>query len=352
MPRTSPIPKPLTRSLAALAALAAAAILAGGSSPAGAQSAAKPAAGCAGNAFVDSRGDGVGQIEATANLDILSGFFLYDAAKGDKGTTANIVIDNLDETVPPGATGIVWSMVWEYGGTNRFVRALIDFSGGPYYEYGTYLDPGPSVENPLPLGRFSREGNTEGAMIPGKDGVVSLVVPAAVGGKPGEQLTKPYAQASESVQLLPGSVAAPTRGLSTAQDSAPNEAPERTGTAFQVAPCPAETAPGVSPTTNVSAPTSSAALPVKVLTKRKKGVKKGKTLPVKLRASEQVTKLVAQLRKGKSVYGKGKLARLSGNGTLKVKISKKLKKGSYTLDLAGSDASGAHRLTAAKITIR
>jgi hypothetical protein len=343
---TSPLSTRRTAAVLAVLAFAATSVLA--LAPAGAQQgAAKPAPGCAGEAFKDPKGDG-----EPSSLDVISGFFLYDPAKGDKALTANVVINDLSDAIPAGATGVVWTMVWDYEGAPRFVRTLIDFSGGPYYEYGTYLEPGPNLENPLPLGRFAREGNTEGSMATGKDGVVSMVVPKAIGGDAGKTLAKPYALAASATQVVPGSVPAPTRGLSSPEDYGPDAGETGGGgTSFKVEACPAGSA-GSGAATTLGTPTSDKPLPVKLLSKSKKAVKKGASLALKLRSSEKITQVAAQLRKGKSVYGKGKMATLDGTATLKVKISKKLAKGKYTLDIAGNDASGAHRLTAASITIR
>jgi hypothetical protein len=97
---------------------------------------------------------------------------------------------------------------------------------------------------------------------------------------------------------------------------------------------------------------SSGPLPVKVVTKKAKRLRKGKKLAIKLTSREKITKLAAQLRKGSMVVGKGKLAQLSRRGTLRLKLTKTLRRGKYTLDLAGNDAHGAHRLTQAVIRVR
>ena len=74
-----------------------------------------------------------------------------------------------------------------------------------------------------------------------------------------------------------------------------------------------------------------------------------KTLSLKLKSSEAITKIGAQLLKGKKVVGTGKLASLNGTGTLKLKLKSKLKKGSYTLNLVGNRASGERATAAFKL---
>ena len=319
--------------------------------PASAQDA-KPEPTC-GVSFDDPAGDNNENPQdadsADSHLDILAGWFNYDAAQGDKGVTANLRVTDLSQRVPDGATGVVWNFVFDVGDTSRFVRTLIDFSGGPYYEYG-------SVDTSTPLARYQYEGTTEGKMFEGKDGVISVVVPPAAGATAGAKLSAPFANASASRQAVPGTVPSPTRGLSTPVDTAPDDGTFGSGgTAYTIASCTAPLAPsapgtGVKPTRSES--TGKQTLPVRILTKRSKALAKGKTLAIKLRASQPVTKLAAQLRRGRAVYGKGKLAKLSGSGSLKLKLSRKLAKGKYVLDLAGNDSKGQHRLTAGSITVK
>ena len=45
-------------------------------------------------------------------------------------------------------------------------------------------------------------------------------------------------------------------------------------------------------------------------------------------------------------------AKLAGTGKLKLKISKKLKKGKYQMDLVGTDSKGVKRFTAVRVTVR
>ena len=359
---------------AALTILIAALVAATVSAPA--QQGAKPAPEC-GVQITDKKGDHnatTGDNDAEDfNLDIITGWFAYDASKGDKAVTANILIADMSDRTPAASTGAAWNFVYSDGpDSNRFVRRLLDFSG-EYYEYGSYIP----VSDTNPLARYQYEGTTEGQIFEGPDGIISIVVPKEAGAELGKELKTPFATASASKQALPGAVPSPTRGLSTAIDTAPDGGePGVGGKMWKVGPCPTDgsipagstkppaTVPTAPPSGNPqpqpqpTAPApggqeqSSGPLPVKVLTKKAKKLKKGKTLVVKLNASEPVTKLAAQLRKGRKVLATGKLAKLSGKGKLKLKLKSKLGKGKYVLDLAGSDARGAHRITSAKLTVR
>ena len=358
---------------AALTLLIAALVAATVSAPA--QQGAAPAPAC-GVQITDPKGDHnatTGDNDAEDfNLDIITGWFAYDASKGDKAVTANLVLADMSDRTPAASTGAAWNFVYSDGpDSNRFVRRLLDFSG-EYYEYGTFMP----ISDTNPLARYQYEGTTEGQAFEGPNGVISIVVPKAAGAELGKELKTPFATASASKQALPGAVPSPTRGLSTAIDTAPdNGEPGVGGKVWKVGPCPAD---GSIPTGSTKPPPSvptappsgepqpqpqpqpqpatqeqsSGPLPVKVLTKKAKKLKKGRTLVVKLSAAEPVTKLAAQLRKGSKVVATGKLAKLSGKGKLKLKLKSKLGKGRYVLDLAGSDARGAHRITQAKLTVR
>ena len=344
-----------------------------------------------GTAFIDPSGDNNGapadkpteQDSGDVNGDILKGWFDYDGAKGAKGITANLQISDLSKRVgTPHGTGTAWNFTYDVGDKTHFVRALVDFSGGPYYEYGVYQvpvqeDPGPPPENPMPLARYAYQGTTEGTFKEGKNGVISIVIPKAAGGEQGKELKEPWATASLSRGVVPGTVTqAPTRGVTTPIDTAPDEAAKSDGgTAWTVndctpldqlkgqeeppvvevvqkaaapAPAPAaEPAPAAqpAPVPYVGAPT------VTLLTKTARRAKKGKVLALRLRGSAPLVGVAAQLRKGRTSLGYARLARMPGTGTLKLKLTRALKKGTYTLDIAGSSENG-RVLTTAKLVVR
>lgn len=316
------------------------------------------------------------------NLDITKVWFDYDPTKGEKGLTAQVAVADLSKRVPSGSTGIVWNTAFDVGEARKFVRVLIDFSGGPYYEYGTYIPS--SDTNPLP--RYQYEGKSEGQMFEGKDGVVQVVIPPVVA-TPGQTLKGPFSSGGAARQVVPGTIGTPTRGLSTTVDLAPDGSPtDAVGKDYVIAPCDAGGGGGTGgePTPEPgggsggggtgggsggggsgggggtgggsgggSTDAGKQPLPAKVLTTKAKRLKKGKTLALKIRSSEKISDVAAQIRKGKKTFGKSKpVASVDGPATLKLKIAKSLKKGSYVVDLVGTDSQGNRRFTAAKLKVK
>jgi hypothetical protein len=234
--------------------------------------------------------------------------------------------------------------------TLHFVRAITDFTGATVFEYGSF------TPNPTGVGLTGvsvYEGNTTGKLFEGAEGVVQVVIPADQA-PVGTKLTTLYTSATQG-RTLPTAFPGYFRGLSSVLDTAPDDAPDTAPGTFTVGPC-AEAPPG--PNTGSQGGTagqtvSSTPLPVTLVTKSAKAAKKGKksskSLSLKLKSSEAITNLGAQLVKGKKVYGTGKLASLNGTGTLKLKLKSKLKKGSYTLDLVGNRASGERATAAYKL---
>jgi hypothetical protein len=336
--------------LALAAALAAVTVVVG---PAAAIDDKKPEVSCYGNFFTDKAGDAKSNGPASAqangnqdtpNLDLLSAFWKYDKDKGEEATTINIVVKNLNTDIPPGATSIAWMM--RYGGsdgTEHWVRAATDFSGVVTYTYGNLTDAGATSFS-------TRQGDTPGAFFEGENGVVQLVIPTANGdGKPGFTIKAATVYGYEANSPIPQAAPTPIKGgFLYEDDTAPGKGGYTVGSA-----CPAAAPAGPLPVTGPSGvkPIQSAEkpLPVKLLTKKAKA---GKKLSLKLRSSEPLTQLAAQVVKGRTVVAKGKLAKLDGNATMKLKVSKKLKKGSYRVDLVGSDASGARRFVQAKLAVR
>ena len=68
-----------------------------------------------------------------------------------------------------------------------------------------------------------------------------------------------------------------------------------------------------------------------------KKAKKGKSIAVKVTTSRAVEQVTATLKQGKKTLGTGRVAPFGGSGTLKVKLAKALKKGTYTLTVVGRD---------------
>ena len=95
-----------------------------------------------------------------------------------------------------------------------------------------------------------------------------------------------------------------------------------------VTPAPTTTTPAATPATLTITTRSASA-------RRAKG-----TLKIAVAADQAVSGLVATLRKGSKKLGTGRLATLRGKGTMKVKVSRKLKPGRYSLAITGKDARG------------
>jgi hypothetical protein len=251
----------------------------------------KPAPGCGGVAATDKEND-----STQANLEITRLWF--NRANGK--TTANVEVKKLDKKVPSGATSISWYVTWDTDATH-FVSANTD-GGGVTYSYGDLVGT-----------TYSENGSTSGQFFDGDKGVIAITVPNDIGGKVGSKLTGPYAKATENTDTG-------ILNLLSTDDSAPDEGG---GKDYTVTECTTTDTPTVS------------ALNVKAASTLKA---KGKAASVKLTGT--ATAITGTLKKGTKKVGSGKLAALAGKGTLKLKLSKKLKKGSYKLTLAGTNADG------------
>jgi hypothetical protein len=362
-------------------ALAAAVTAVGVGTAAGADPAPVP---CTALAYKDVKGDpanlaAVPEVDNAA-VDAINAFVRHDPAKGADATTYNLVVDNLTLAIPGGYTTRTWSLYYDVDGTTRFVRAIADFTGAVVYEYGNFTP----LDDPSPLaGLTLYEGNTKGTMFEGPNGVVSIVVPPEVGGGAGKAWTAMYASTGQGKTLPTAFPPQGTRGLFQVMDTAPDDG-AAAGGKYTVSPCVANaaaptgggtnlgtgsgagtgTGTGTGPIPGGEDPGSSgstgepngvsgegpAPLPVKVSGSVKRP--KGKSLSIKLTSTEELTSLGARLRKGSKTVGSGKLAKLARKGTLKIKLSKKLKKGSYVLDLVGNRASGQRGAAALKVKVK
>jgi hypothetical protein len=326
---------------ATLVALSASALVtAGVASTALALDDAKPAPDCHGILAEDSKTDGadsfVVPFRTSDATEIQRTFLKYDASKGAEATTLNMVVKNLTLSPPAGATGMVWD--FKFAGTDgatHFVRAIVDLSGGSAFEYG-------SLDETLPVQRYVAEGSTPGKFFEGPDGVIQLVVPPDFA-KPGTTLKSIVGEAQLSLQIVPSAVPTPpSRGLTNVYD-------DTAGKAVPIGECAPD-----QPIEGGVLGGVTRALPVTLATTATsaKKVKKAKSLSLKLKSTEKITALTAKLLKGTTSYGKGSLAELNGSGTLKLKLSKKLKKGSYTVNLAGTDSAGNKLTATAKYKVK
>ncbi|HVL94420.1 MAG TPA: hypothetical protein VM266_01030 [Solirubrobacteraceae bacterium] len=265
------------------------------------------------------------------------------------GATFNMTVADLTGTVPPPATSITYAGV--YGGAGdatNFVRAHVDFSGTVVFEYGHQEPLGPST-------RYAYDGPSEGKLFPGEHGVVQVKIPAEAGGKPGITLRGITGTTQLGrTTVVPGAInQSPSRGLSFETDTV------GVGNAT-IAACdgaggdtpPAATPPGETPPGGQPPSSSSEPLPVRLVTKSLKRAKARKTVKVKVRTSEPLTDLAVRLAKGRTAYGTGKLRKLTKTGTFKLKLRKAIKKGTYVLDVAGTDGQNQRRLASLKLKVR
>jgi hypothetical protein len=304
---------------------------------------AKPAPDCHGVLVEDGKSDGADSFtvgfRTSDATEIERTFFKYDASKGAEASTLNMVVKNLSLTPPAGATGLIWDFKFlGPDGATHFVRAIADYSGGSAFEYGT-------LDDSLPVQRYVPEGTTPGKFFEGPDGVIQLVVPPDFA-KAGTALKSVIGESQLAFQIIPSAVPSPpTRGLSNVYD-------DTAGKSIAVGECtPEQLNQGGGGDVLGSATRS---LPVKLSTTATtaKKIKKAKSLSLKLKSTEKITALSAKLLKGKTTYGKGKLAQIDGSATLKLRLSKKLKKGSYTVTLAGTDSGGNALTTTAKYKVK
>ena len=359
----------MTRTLVppALAGLLAAAALA--VAPAGAQEAKPVPTSCAGVTFTDPAGDQELQLAGPTgpiklghkppeNTDLLSGFFRYvPDANGNNVLTANLVVSNLDTKVDPGSSGGTWYFYFKVGDATRSVSANLDTAGNWTYVYGTLGGSSGPGNN--------TDGDTTGKVYPGKEGVISIVVPVNAMGLANKSLTSPYGSSRVAYRTAAGP------GLVPTADDGPDT---RAGKTFRVTPCAEDGTPTPTGTgdtggdaggggggdtgggsggggggTGTNPPSSggAAALDLKVTAGKlsAKKIKRKRAIAFKVTAGERISDLAASLKRGGKTVGTGKLASVGpGKGTLKVKIAKaaakKFKKGTYTLAFTGRKQDG------------
>lgn len=305
------------------AALCAAALVA--LTPAAAPAQAKPTP-CGGKLLItDAGGDQAHRqqnqvVFATPpSTDVLGVFFL---AQGDK-VTANLVVDDVPAAPPSGFFAIRYRMYFTVDGTVRFVQALVTASG-PQFSYGSEFEVS-----------YTEDGKTEGTLFGGKQGVVQVVIPADAGGKPGTE----FKATSGTAGLLSANV--PPEGQLAPFYFQADTAPDGSADGPDTRPVACEPAP---PAAGPVAPVKPAAAALKLSAAGKVSARKAnskRSASLVLSASERLTGLTAQLKRGKAVVGTGSLKQLSGKGTLKLKLKGKLRKGAHKLVVRGKRASGA-----------
>lgn len=280
----------------------------------------------AGDAAFDPSGLGLFADPATPNADIRGLFFNYrPGATGAPVLTANIQIANLSKELPSfidSTGGLYYYVFFTVGDRVNFVKAVNADGESIQFQYGALEDVGGGFLV------YNTEGDTNGRFFEGPDGVVQLDVPAELGGRPGTVLHATKA----TVDTITGFD--DFFGLNSHADTAP-QAPEdkdvsdpTVGVDYTVAACPApRAARRVSGTLPVHVPS--------VLGSARRANRTGK-LTFRVTADRPVSRLKAKLRSGRRVVATGSLSRVNGAGKLRLKATRKLKSGSYTLSLTGT----------------
>lgn len=120
-------------------------------------------------------------------------------------------------------------------------------------------------------------------------------------------------------------------------------APPPTGSSAPPPSAPAPSSPGPAPAPNFS---------VKGAKGSAKKLNRKRSLVVSVSSDQTVTDVRAVLKRGSSVVGKGSLAQLNGTGKLKLKLSKKLKRGTYNLGVTARSSSGTVVGASAKVSVK
>ena len=267
---------------------------------------------------------------------------------GGAKPSINLQIANLTGSVPPPATSITYDAIYGFtADTTNFVRAYIDFAGMVAYEYGHTEPLGVST-------RYAYDGDIEGELFTGENGVVRMVLPPEAGAKAGSVLKGITAETQLGrTTLVPSAInQSPSRGLSFQNDNAGIG----NVTIGDCAGAPSGgggggTTPPSTPNTNTPSSQAEPA-PVTLVTKSLKRAKAKKAVKVKMKTTEPLTAVGVRLSKGSRVYGTGKLSKLTSTGTVKFKLKKAIKKGTYAFDVAGTDGQGRRRIASLKLKVR
>jgi hypothetical protein len=284
----------------------------------------KPGPGCAGPAFTDKTGD---QADSTPllgaastagpNEDITGGFLRYD---GDT-ITANIKIANLTNAVPSDATNVEYYFQYTIAGANHYVSASSDGTTTTY-SYGTF-DPNTG---------YSATGTVPGKEFPGPDGVIQMQLPPT-DVQQGATLGDPYAVAAQGLEI-PG-----VGGLVSPADTAPDD---MKGAPFVIGSCMdggSSATPAPAPAAGTSGSSASLVFRAPTILGSAKTANRTHKLSFKIDAQQKVTGLLVRLL---PVSGKGKalaserVASASGLTKIKLRVSARVKAGSYLLVATGT----------------
>lgn len=334
-------------SLSGLAALLSAAVVAA-PAPAGAAEPA-PTPDC-GVMATDKAGDNVNattQQQAPPNTDVTQVFFRHTIKDGKPRVTANIRVAELTKAIQAPYTAHQYILDFTINKQPKLVAAIIDRAGGVSYYYGhpraiTDTDPAPSFE-----------GYTTGALYEGKDGIVEIEVPLEAWKVPaGAAISALTFEVRQPVGRTSQVIPAPIVYVSPIADDGAGKG------SFAIAPCATPGTP--TPAAPITAPVDAgtpppAAAPKLTVTAPKlvaRKVSKARRFSVKLSSSAPLTGVVGQLKAGSRVLAAGKLASLGSSGAMTLKLTKKLKRGTYTLAFSGRDAAGQTAAAAVAVKVR
>ena len=311
-------------------AIAVCAALAAGWGAAPAQAVPQP---CAGMAFTDPAGDtaqtlfaapspGAG-VPAGDNLDLTGAFFNRETTAEGEVWTANLRVAELSLDMPEHVDAIAWFQFWDSAdGTTHYLRAKA-YQGSPWLEYDFGHVGPPLITDAAATGR----------VFPGKDGVVQIVLP-------GEAIPAAWSM---------NDLRAETRVFYRGESGGAIKADEAVSPGNHTfAACPAAAQPASSAAARETG--QAAPLAVRLVTR---SLKRGRReLRVRLSAIEPVARVRATLKREGAVVGSGRVSALTGDGVLRVKARRALRRGTYALELTGHDQSGHRRSASFRIRVR
>lgn len=302
---------------------------------AGAQQAAKPAPGCAGLVTDDPVGDVTGG--GGDNYDVKGVFFTYDGSR----LQVNLQIADLSPAVSKPGLNARWIVIYRVGDAYYYVRM---WSNGTDvdYRYGTY-DP--------TLDDFTGVADVKGSMVQGPDGVISIDIPKAAGGKANAKISELFVRVNETAET-----GAPANQVAYAPES--DRAPD-SGSAKEYTVVACSSTSGAAPVStplppaSIPAATSPAQLGIKVAASAGSARKasKRKRMTVKLTGTQPVTALEAELLKGNRVLGTARLAKLDGRAAVTFKVRRKLAAGTYGVRLTGTVPDGRQAQSLARVKL-
>jgi hypothetical protein len=302
-----------------------------------------PTPDCHGIQVTDKTGDSVNGVDpslgsGSPSSDLVAGWFTYDPASNK--ATANIQVANLTlGEVDPPYDAISWEFQFTAAGNARYVRAFEDISGATKFNWGAPRAITDDQTQP------SVGGATTGKLFPGPNGVIQIDVPLKDMNIAAGTTLKGLALEVRQWDTFPAATPAlpvPVYSVAPIYDSAAGKTPVVLGPC--TGPAPVAPAPASGPT--ASAPAQPARLAVKVTVPKLSAKKVSRKHGFSVKLSGTASKIVARLRQGNlgpdgKVVGSGSLAKLKGKGTLKIKVRGKVRKGAYTLELAGRNADGS-----------